>query len=241
MLMSRFTLILASLQCVVVVNTTAQSNSTIGLWEATVKPDEHVDHHVLYLSEDGSYEYTILSNNPDDPLRSDAGTFHQIDGMIALTSSDGMQIADTLSVNSDDTSLLNRGLSVSLQRGREFDGNIHGTWEFLGSDGQPTGYTFTAFQDGTFEADVSTGTEKGWFVIAGSAMVHFPTEASNPRLLGVPGLWTNVTVESDVLSYTIANTKIVITGRRVITTSIQSTTWARVKSSIMELPAHNDR
>lgn len=46
-----------------------------------------------------------------------------------------------------------------------------------------------------------------------------------PKLLGVPRLWTNLNVSSDVLSYTISNTGIIITARRVFTTSVASVTW----------------
>ena len=239
--MFRYTLIFASLSCIAVANVgTAQSNNVAGVWEATVRPNEYVDHHVLRF-DDGSYEYTILSNDPDSPLRSDSGSFSQIDGTITFSSSEGVQLADTLSLSADGASLLNRTHSIEFRPGREFEGNIYGTWAFLDSDGQPTGSTFAAFQDGTFETDVSTGHEAGWFVIAGSAMVHFPTEASNERLLGVPGLWTNLNVSSDILSYTISNIGVGIIARRVIASLIANATWADVKFSVVGIRAHNGR
>jgi len=231
---------LAVLVCIAVPNS-GHSASVAGVWEATEKLTKYAEHHVLELDERGSYEYTILSNDPENPLRSDLGSFSQIDDGIILFSMDGVQLADTLYYSADGSTLLNRTFSIEFAPGRKFDGDIHGTWEFYDLDGQPTGATFTAFQDGTFETDVSTGHETGWFVIAGSAKVHFPTEASNPELLGVPGLWTNLNVSSDVLSYTISNTGIIITARRVLTTSVASVTWGDVKFSVVGDVLHNGR
>ena len=231
--MSRYTLSLFFLVCIAVANdSAAQSAAVFGVWEATIERSGHIDHHVLRLEETGSYEYTILSNDPDNPLRSDSGSYELIDDKIALSSEQGVQLADSLRVSADRASLVHGTLFIEFGPGREFNGNIYGTWALLGSDGQRTGSTFTAFQDGTFETDVSTGHEKGWFVIAGSAIVHFPTEASNSRLLGIPGLWTNLNVSSNVLSYTISNTGIVVTGTRVRPTSVAFASWADVKSSV---------
>ena len=238
--MPRYILNLVVLVCIAVPNS-GHSASVAGLWEATEKRNEHVDHHVLQLDEKGAYEYVILSDDPENPLRSDLGSFGQIDDGIILFSTEGFQLANTLYLSEDGLTLLNRTFSIELAPGRKFDGDIHGTWELSDLDGQPTGEMITLFQDGTFEADISTGYETGWFVIAGSAMVHFPTEASNPKLLGVPGLWTNVNVSSDVLSFTISNTGIIITARRVITTSVASVTWGDVKFSVVGDVLHNGR
>lgn len=239
--MFRYTLCLFFLVWIAVANdSAAQSVAVFGVWEATIERSGHIDHHVLRLEETGSYEYTILSNDPDIPLRSDSGSYELIDDKIALSSEQGVQLlADSLRVSADRASLVHGTLFIEFGPGREFNGKIYGTWAFLGSDGQWTGSTFTAFQDGTFEADVSTGHEKGWFVIAGSAMVHFPTEASNSRLLGIPGLWTHLKVSSNVLSYTIPNIGIVVTATRVRPTSIASASWADVKSSVFGV--HNGR
>ena len=238
--MPRNILNLAVLVCIVGPNP-GYSTSVAGVWEATEKRNEHVDHHVLQIDESGLYEYVILSDDPENPLRSDLGSFGQIDDGIVLSSTEGFQLADTLYYSADRSTLLNRTFSIEFAPGREFDGDIHGTWEFYDLDGQPTGEIITLFQDGTFEADISTGYETGWFVIAGSAKVHFPTEASNPKLLGVPGLWTNLNVSSDVLSYTISNTGIIITARRVLTTSVASVTWGDVKFSVVGDVLHNGR
>ena len=238
--MPRNILNLAVLVCIVVPNS-GHSASVAGVWEATEKPNEYTEHHVLELDESGLYEYVILSDDPQNPLRSDSGSFNQINDGIILFSTDGIQLADTLYYSADGSTLLNRTFSVEFAPGREFDGNIHGTWEFYDLDGQPTGEIITLFQDGIFEADISTGHETGWFVIAGSAKVHFPTETSNPKLLGIPGLWTNLNVSSDVLSFTVSNTGIIITARRVLTTSVASSTWGDVKFSVVGEVLHNGR
>lgn len=231
---------LAVLVCIAVPNS-GHSASVAGVWEATEKLTKYAEHHVLELDESGLYEYVILSDDPKNLLRSDSGSFSQIDDGIILFSTHEVQLADTLYYSADGSTLLNRAFSIEFAPGQEFDGDIHGTWEFSDLDGQPTGATFTVFQDGTFEADISTGHETGWFVIAGSAMVHFPTEASNPKLLGVPGLWTNLHVSSDVLSYTIPITGHIITARRVLTTSVASSTWGDVKFSVVGDVLHNGR
>ena len=238
--MPRYILNLAVLVCIVTPNS-GHSAIVAGVWEATEKLTKYAEHHVLELGESGLYEYVILSDDPENPLRSDSGSFSQIDDGIILFSTDGVQLADTLYYSADGSTLLNRAFSIEFAPGREFDGDIHGTWEFYDLDGQPTGEIITLFQDGTFEADISTGYETGWFVIAGSAKVHFPTEASNPKLLGIPGLWTNLNVSSDVLSYTISNTGIIITARRVLTTSVASGSWGDVKFSVVEDLLHNGR
>ena len=72
--MPRYILNLAVLVCIAVPNS-GHSASVAGVWEATEKRNEHVDHHVLQLDERGAYEYVILSDDPQNPLRSDSGSF----------------------------------------------------------------------------------------------------------------------------------------------------------------------
>ena len=140
--MPRNLLNLTVLVCIAVPNS-GHSASVDGVWEATEKRNEHMDHHVLQLDERGVYEYVILSNDPENPLRSDLGSFSQIDDRIVLFSTEGFQLADTLYLSEDGSTLLNRTFSIEFAPGREFDGDIHGTWEFYDLDGQPTGEIIT--------------------------------------------------------------------------------------------------
>ena len=145
--MPRNILNLAVLVCIAVPNS-GHSASVAGVWEATEKPNEYAEHHVLGLDESGLYEYVILSDDPQNPLRSDSGSFSQIDDEIILFSTDGVQLADTLYYSADGSTLLNRTFSIEFAPGRKFDGDIHDTWEFYDLDGQPTGGTITLFRTG---------------------------------------------------------------------------------------------
>ena len=227
-----FPLCLSVLSCVLASNS-AQGENLSGVWEAAESREwqegrfhfSNYFHHVLKFGENGSYDYTILSEDPDNPLRTDSGLFRQIENQVVIN-------ADTLNWSEDGSILASQDLSLEFRQGRLFDGNIVGVWDILGLDGRPTGSTFSAFQDGTFEADIDTGWEKGWYVIAGSAMVHFPTETENPDLLGIPGLWTNVEIESNVLSYTIADSDLRISAMRILSSSVAFVSWANVKTSV---------
>jgi len=61
-------------------------------------------------------------------------------------------------------------------------------------------------------------------------MVHWPIEASNSKLLGVPGVWTNLHVEGDRMSYEIIN-GLKISGIRMEPTLVGIVSWGAVKKS----------
>ena len=79
------------------------------------------DHHVLQLDESGLYEYVILLDDPQNPLRSDSGSFSQIDDGIILFSTHGSQFADTLYYSAGGSTLLNRTFSVEFAPGQELE------------------------------------------------------------------------------------------------------------------------
>ena len=208
----------------------AQTSDILGTWEATFQAEDYVNHHVLRFMDNNSYEYVILSDNPAKPFETLIGTFSETTDAIILTPSDSSISVDTLKI-AGEALLIDRSPShvIEFVRGREFSGDIHGTWELIGPDGTPTGGSFTVLPGGRFETDVSTGHEKGWYAIAGTAMVHFPTETSNPELLGIPGLWTQLDISDGILSYLLPGPGILISGRKIVTSLIQVITWSRVK------------
>ena len=126
--MPRNILNLAVLVCIAVPNS-GHSVSVAGVWEATEKLTEYAEHHVLELDESGLYEYVILSDDPQNPLRSDSGSFSQIDDGIILFSTDGVQLADTLYYSADGSTLLNRTFSIELAP----DGSLTATYMALGN------------------------------------------------------------------------------------------------------------
>ncbi len=100
----------------------------------------------------------------------------------------------------------------------------------LGPDGQQAG-EISLKLDSTYEADLAGGHQKGPFIIAGSALMLYATEADVSDPIGATGLWTNLEVSGEELAYYLAGIGVTVTGRRERPTSLRSLTWGEVKSA----------
>jgi len=212
----------------------------VGAWETCQAPSsgdtEYVRHLFLEFSENGEYRRVVLADDPARPFSEETGTYEasetaitlrflgEVGGVIAAQSAvvpfRVSAAADTLYWGTDP--------STALQRGRELSAAVYGVWGIINPfDGQVAG-RISLRPDGTYEADLGGGREKGWFVVAGSGMVHWATQADNPDLVGVPAVWTRVRVDGDQLSYDIA-CSFTITAVRLASTAVRAASWAEIK------------
>ncbi|MCE2450254.1 MAG: hypothetical protein J4F35_18345 [Candidatus Latescibacteria bacterium] len=68
---------------------------------------------------------------------------------------------------------------------------------------------------------------------AGSGVVHWPTEADDAGVLGLPAVWTHVRISGDQLFYDIACSFTVEAVR--LATSVAEASWGAIKSRLAGL------
>ena len=227
--------LLGSLIFYVVVNSaTAQIESIVGTWEAdSVSEAGFFRYDFLRLLEGGSYEHIILSDDPANIIIEERGSYTFSNNRLILSPSNGESTPITLDFSQEKSSL-NGDQPTLLQftRGREVDANeVYGNWQLF-SDGQ-LGGEINLKSDGTYEfsSPFDELNQKGPFIIVGSTLLLYATVADNPELLGKPGIWFDLEVAGDELSYYLGNTT-KITGQRHTPTLIRSVTWGALKSTI---------
>jgi hypothetical protein len=186
----------------------AQQPSLVGTWEAYQFDGKEgfAYRWVLRLYDDGSFERFALSSDPEQPFARDAGLYALTDSQLELILTTDFILGGTrysFSSNLDTLSWMDES-SILLLRGYEVDpAAMIGTWHFYGPDGNPTGGQITLGEDGIYHSDLSGSLETGPYFVVGSGMVHWPVETNEPKLLGVPGVWTDIRVEGDRMSYVI--------------------------------------
>jgi hypothetical protein len=210
--------------------------SPTGIWEANgLHSQGHARHWVLRLDADGTFRRTELSDDPLWPVREEAGTFSVEGRRVRLAPASSLRIGSgeyELSMGGD-TLVWRQPTAISMLPGRQVDPeSMLGTWRlFLGE--VRTGAWIRLSADGTYDVDLVGSTEHGPYRLVGSGMVHWPTEASDPDMLGVPGVWTGVRVEGDTLYYTIPSGA-VIRGERQRETVVTETSWASIKRQLAD-------
>lgn len=229
------TVLLLLLTLLMPIATLAQGATVIGLWEAYQfdGPLGFSHHLVLRLRDDGTYERFDLSCNPVRPFAQDQGTYAMVDSSIGLVPSGDLILESAIYSYSADEDFLSWEVvpPIIFNKGEEIDPQLMiGTWQLQGPDGNPTGGEISLFPDGTYFSDLDGPTERGPYHIIGSGMVHWPVEASKSKLLGVPGVWTNIHVEGDRMSYEIID-GLRISGIRMEPTLIERVSWGAAKQT----------
>lgn len=190
----------------------------------------HARHWVLRLDADGTFRRTELSDDPLWPIREETGTFSVEGRGVHLAPASSLAIGSgeyELSLTGD-TLVWRQPTAVSMLPGRQVDpGSVLGTWRLYAGE-TPTGGRMRLSADGTYHTDLEGHTERGPYRLVGSGMVHWPTEAPDPDLLGGSGVWTEIRVAGDTLYYTIQPGAI-IRGERQRETVAAASSWGSIK------------
>lgn len=223
--------------------TSGAAQTVSGSWEVCVNPSsgvtDGIQHWFLEFGDDGTYSRIVLSDNREQPFFEETGTYEISQEAITLIHLD--ESSQILNLVRDpfafrlsaagDVLYWGSDPEIRFARAGALSSELFGTWGILSPfDNQIAGQIRFA-SDGTFELDLGESHDRGVFVTAGSGLVSWPTESNQPSRVGQPAVWTDVRVEGDQLSYTIA-CSFTIMAVRLTTTAVRPTSWGQIKASL---------
>jgi hypothetical protein len=214
----------------------AQESTVLsGAWEAC-RTGDFVEHFFVELGEDGRFSRVVLRDDPQLPVAADQGAYEVEGGVLILRYA--AEVGGVLAAQAErvlvrlsatgDTLYWGEGPEVALHRAGHLGEELYGQWGILNfADGQIAGQ-ISLRRDGTYDLDLGGAQQSGLFAMAGSGVVHWPTTADRPEVVGVPAVWTRVRVEGDRLFYDIACT-FTIEAVRLAPTAARPMSWGALK------------
>ncbi len=218
----------------------AQAN-LVGSWESCQSEfGSFVEHFYIEFNSNGRFRRVAFRDDSERPVTENQGQYEAADGVVTLRYT--ANVSGVLAEQSetvpfqleDDTLYWGAEPAIALARAEELGDELLGRWGIVNfADGTLAGHVvFRA--DGTYELELGGVGHSGVWSRAGSGVVHWPTEADEAGVVGLPAVWTNVRVAGDQLFYDIACSFTVEAVR--LATAVAEVSWGAIKHGLAGPP-----